>query len=228
MDLTKATGQVAGHITSLFGSVFRAGAYLAVLLFAAVYLAAQPQRYRHGVLRLVSPQRRKRIDEVLDLIGATLRRWLVGQSITMAVVGTSTALGLWGLGIEAPVALGLVAGMFAFIPYVGPVLASAPGILMAATQGPVPALYAAALYGGVHFVEGNVITPLVQAEAVELPPVMTLFATLVFGVLLGPVGVLLAAPLTVVLLVAVNALYLEDVLGEPRAWPTIHDRGHDG
>ena len=147
-------------------------------------------------------------------MGATLGRWLIGQSVTMTFVGTLTAFGLWWLGVAAPLALGLIAGMFAFVPYVGPILASAPGILIAAVQGPMPALYAAALYAGVHFVEGNLVTPLVQAEAVELPPVLTLFATLVFGLLLGPVGVLLAAPLTVVLLVVINALYLEDVLGE--------------
>jgi predicted PurR-regulated permease PerM len=221
INLTSATGQVAGYIASLFGSVFRATAYLAVLLFAAVYLAAQPERYRHGLLRLIPQDRRARIGDVLDLMGSTLGRWLIGQSVTMTFVGTLTAFGLWWLGVAAPLALGLIAGMFAFVPYVGPILASAPGILIAAVQGPMPALYAAALYAGVHFVEGNLVTPLVQAEAVELPPVLTLFATLVFGLLLGPVGVLLAAPLTVVLLVVINALYLEDVLGEERAWPSV-------
>jgi predicted PurR-regulated permease PerM len=221
MNLTGATGQAAGYIAALFGSVLRATAYIAVLLFAAVYLAAQPERYRHDLLQLVPPDRRARIGDVLDLMGATLGRWLIGQAVTMTFVGTLTAFGLWWLGVAAPLALGLTAGMFAFVPYIGPIMASAPGILIAAVQGPVPALYAAALYAGVHFVEGNLVTPLVQAEAVELPPVLTLFATLIFGLLLGPVGVLLAAPLTVVLLVAINSLYLEDVLGEPRTWPSV-------
>jgi predicted PurR-regulated permease PerM len=114
----------------------------------------------------------------------------------------------------------LLAGLFAFIPYVGPILSSVPGILMAATQGPLPAFYALLLYAGVHFVEGNLITPIIQAEVVELPPILTLFATLVFGILLGPIGVLLAAPLTVVLLVLINTFYLEDTLGNARNWPT--------
>jgi predicted PurR-regulated permease PerM len=73
-----------------------------------------------------------------------------------------------------------------------------------------------AFYASIHFVESNLINPLVQAEAVELPPVLTLFAALVFGLLLGPIGVLLAAPLAVVLLIAVNALYIEGMLGERR------------
>jgi predicted PurR-regulated permease PerM len=103
-------------------------------------------------------------------MGITLGRWLIGQSVTMAFVGTLTALGRWLLGIAAPLAIGLTAGMFAFAPHVGPILAAAPGIQIAAVQGPMPALYAAALYAGVHFVEGNLVTPLVQAEAAELPP----------------------------------------------------------
>ncbi len=219
ISLAGATGQVATYLASFFGSVFRVLAYVAVLLFASVYLAAQPERYRLGLLQLVPPERRDRAAEILDLMGTSLRRWIVGQSITMTVVGTLTGVGRWALGVNAPLALGLIAGMFAFIPYVGPIVASLPGIVMAATQGPLEALYAATLYGGVHFVEGNLITPLVQAEAVKLPPVLTIFATGIFGMLLGPVGVLLAAPLTVVFLVAVNTLYLEDTLGERCAWP---------
>jgi predicted PurR-regulated permease PerM len=219
MNLTSATSQIAGYVAALFGSVFRSIAYVAVALFAGVYLSAQPDRYRGAMLRLVPSARRERYAEVLDLIGITLRRWIIGQAVTMAVVGTLTAVGLWSLGVGAPLALGLIAGMLAFIPYVGPILASMPGILMAVAEGPMLAVYTTALYGAVHFVEGNLVTPLVQAEAIKLPPLLILFAALGFGVLLGPVGVLLAAPLTVVLLMAVNTLYLEDVLGERRAWP---------
>jgi predicted PurR-regulated permease PerM len=223
VNLGSATGQAAGYIAAVFGSVFRAGAYVAVLLFAAVYLAVQPKRYVEALLRLVPASRRQRARDALDLLGTTLRRWLIGQSITMAVVGTLTAIGLLLLGVAAPLALGLISGMFAFVPYVGPILASVSGILMAAMQGPILTAYVIALYAGIHFVEGNLITPLVQAEAVELPPVLTLFATLVFGLFLGPVGVLLAGPLAVVLLVAVNTVYIEGILGERRVWPSAHE-----
>jgi len=211
---------LAGYVAALFGSVFRTVAYVAVLLFAAVYLAMQPARYVEGLLALVPATHRDDAARVFELLGATLKRWIMGQSITMAVVGTLTAIGLAWLGVNAPIALGLISGMFAFVPYVGPILASVSGILMASMQGPALVGYVIALYAGIHFVEGNLITPLVQAEAVELPPVLTLFATLVFGLLLGPVGVLLAAPLAIVLLVAVNALYIEGILGERRVWPS--------
>jgi predicted PurR-regulated permease PerM len=220
INLGNATAPVASYVAALFGSVFRTVAYIAVLLFAALYFAAQPARYLDGLLRLVPAPRRQRAKAILGLLGATLRRWIIGQSITMAVVGTLTAIGLALLGVGAPIALGLISGMFAFVPYVGPLMASVSGILMASMQGPAMVGYVVVLYAGIHFVESNLITPLVQAEAVELPPVLTLFATLVFGLLLGPVGVLLAAPLAIVLLVAVNAIYIEGMLDERRIWPS--------
>jgi predicted PurR-regulated permease PerM len=223
MSLPNATGEVAARMGTVFTATFRGLAYTTVLLFAGIYFAAQPERYRRALLRLVPPRRRSRIGEVLDLMGETLQRWLIGQAMTMVAVGTLTAIGLWALGIGAPLALGLIAGLFAFIPYVGPIIAAAPGILMAATQGPMPALYAALLYAGVHVVEGNLITPLIQAEVVQLPPVLTIFAMVIFSLLLGPFGALLAAPLTIVLLVAVQTFYIEDALGERRTWPPSRD-----
>lgn len=220
INLGNATAPIATYVAALFGSVFRTMAYVAILLFAALYFAVQPNRYVDGLLRLVPAPRRGRARETLELLGMTLRRWIVGQSVTMAVVGTLTAIGLALLGVTAPIALGLISGLFAFVPYVGPLLASASAILMASMQGPILVGYVVALYAAIHFVEGNLITPLVQAEAVELPPVLTLFSTLVFGLLLGPVGVLVAAPLAVVMLVAVNTLYIEGMLGERRVWPS--------
>jgi len=225
INVGNASAPVVGHVAALFGSIFRAMAYVAVLLFAAVYFAMQPARYVEGLLRLVPAPQRQRGKMILELLGMTLRRWLIGQSITMTVVGALTAIGLATLGVTAPLALGLIAGLFAFVPYVGPISASISGILMAAMQGPAMVGYVIVLYAGIHFVESNIINPLVQAEAVELPPVLTLFATLVFGLLLGPVGVLLAAPLAVVLLVALNALYIEGVLGERRVWPSTQVPG---
>jgi predicted PurR-regulated permease PerM len=93
--------------------------------------------------------------------------------------------------------------------------------MMAGTQGYMLAIYAALLYAGAHFLESNLVSPLVQAELLRLPPVLTVFATAAFGMLLGPLGVLIAAPLTVVLMVLVQTLYIEDVLGQRRTWPVM-------
>jgi predicted PurR-regulated permease PerM len=118
INLGTASGPIAGYVAALFGSVFRTVAYIAVLLFAAIYLAVQPARYVSGLLALAPATHQEDAARVLELLGTTLRRWIIGQSITMAVVGTLTAIGLALLGVTAPIALGLISGMFAFVPYV--------------------------------------------------------------------------------------------------------------
>jgi len=143
-----------------------------------------------------------------------LLHWLLGQFVVMLTIGTLSGLGLWALGIEAPFALGLVGGLLTFIPYFGAVLAVVPATLVALTQGPFYALGVIAMYAGVHFIEGNFITPMVQAEATSLPPVLSLLSTVAFSMLFGLSAVLLAAPLTLFLLVVVELLYVNGILGK--------------
>jgi predicted PurR-regulated permease PerM len=149
------------------------------------------------------------------VIGNILERWLVGQLVVMCTIGLLSGVGLWLLGIEAAFALGLMGGLLCFIPFVGAILAAVPATLVALTQGPIYAASVILMYVGVHFIEGNFITPMVQAEATSLPPVLAILSTVAFSLLFGPAGVLLAAPLTLLLMVAVEVLYVQEGLGEP-------------
>jgi predicted PurR-regulated permease PerM len=221
MDLPDNSGQLASIAAAFVRTLLRLLAFAGVVIFAGIFLSIQPGRYRRGLLQLVPSNRRERTSEILNLIGTTLEHWLLGQSLTMVIIGTLTGLGLWALGVDSPFALGLMTGLFAFVPYLGPILAAIPGVMMAGTQGYMLAIYAALLYAGAHFLESNLVSPLVQAELLRLPPVLTVFATAAFGMLLGPLGVLIAAPLTVVLMVLVQTLYIEDVLGQRRTWPVM-------
>jgi predicted PurR-regulated permease PerM len=122
----------------------------------------------------------------------------------MAAIGVMASVGLWALGVEAAIALGLVGGLLTFIPFVGAILAAAPAILVGLTESPAQAALVLLLFIGVHFVEGNFITPLVHAEVIDLPPVLTLLSTVAFTVLFGPSGVLLAVPLMLFLMLVVE------------------------
>ena len=112
------------------------------------------------------------------------------------------------------VIMGLVGGFLCFIPYVGAVAAAVPATLVALTRGPTYALSGIAMYAVVHFVEGNFITPFVQAEATSLPPVLSLLSIVAFGIIIGPASVFVAAPLTLFLMVVVELLYVEQALGQ--------------
>jgi predicted PurR-regulated permease PerM len=136
----------------------------------------------------------------------------MGQGISMLFVGTSTALGLALLGIPLALTLGLVAGALAFIPFFGPIVSGLLAVSLAFMQGPEQALYVAGLCVLIQQIEGNVLMPLVQRWAVELPPVLGITAAVIFGLLFGLPGVVLASPLMVVAMVLVRKLYVEGVL----------------
>lgn len=210
-----AAGWATSMATSAAGVVTRALGYAIIALFVGIYLAAQPDRYRNLCLRLVPPGHRLVAAHLFDISGQILLRWLVGQTVVMLVIGILSGLGLWALGIEAAAALGLMGGLLCFIPFVGAILAAIPATLVALTQGPAYAASVVLMYVGIHFVEGNFITPMVQAEATSFPPVLAILSTVAFSLLLGPLGVLLAAPLTLFLMAAVELLYVQQALGEP-------------
>ncbi|WP_298235275.1 AI-2E family transporter [uncultured Azohydromonas sp.] len=193
------------------------GALVGLLLvaFGGVYLAGNPGLYRRGLLKLFPRAARTQVDAVIDSSGQALRLWLVGQLAVMVAVGLLTGLGLWLIGMPAPLALGLLAGLAEFVPYVGPIAAALPGLLLALTLGPELGLYALAVYVVVQQLESNVITPLVARRMLELPPALVLFSVVALGLVLGPLGLVLAAPLTVVLAVAVAQLYVRETLDTP-------------
>jgi predicted PurR-regulated permease PerM len=131
----------------------------------------------------------------------------------MVVVGLLTGIGLWLIGVPSALALGLLAGLLEFIPFAGPIIAAIPAVLLAMVVGPEVALWTVALYVGIQQIEGNVLQPLLQQYAVELPPVVLIFSLLGFGMLFGTLGIILAAPLTVVSYVLVKRLYVQEALG---------------
>jgi predicted PurR-regulated permease PerM len=111
--------------------------------------------------------------------------------------------------------LGLLAGLLEFIPNIGPILAAVPAILLALLQSPTLALYVLLLYVGIQMAEGYVIYPLIQERAVSLPPALVLGGQILLGVLAGFIGLLVATPLLVCLMVLIQKLYVEDTLGDP-------------
>jgi len=198
----------AGLTLGVLGSV-------ALMVIAGVYIAIDPELYRRGVLRLLPAPQRPPVADALRASGDGLRRWLRGQGLSMVFVGSTTTLGLWWLDIPLPLAVGLVAGLLAFIPFVGAIAGGLLAVLLAFMEGPRAALHVALLCLAIQQVENHIVAPLVQKWAVELPPVLGLVAAIVFGVLFGLMGVFLAAPMMVVAMILVQKLYVEGQLEAP-------------
>ena len=129
------------------------------------------------------------------------------------MVGAVTALGLWAVGVPLAIPLGILSGILDFVPFIGPLLAAIPGLLVAFAQGPEVAMYAALVYIAVQFIEGHLVVPLVQKRAVEMPPVLGLLSIVAFSIVFGFIGLLFAMPLTVVAVVWVKRLWLPEANG---------------
>ena len=201
--------------TGVFSTTLGALANVVIILFVGLFLAVEPRLYTDGLIRLVPIGKRARAREILYAVGDVLQWWLVGKVVAMLMIGVLTALGLWLLGVELALTLGLIAALLTFIPNIGPVLALVPAVLLALMHSPTQALYVILLYLAIQTVESYVLTPLVQRRTVSLPPALTISAQVALGVLLGGLGLVLATPLTVALLVLIQRLYIEDTLGDP-------------
>jgi predicted PurR-regulated permease PerM len=207
-------GQLLGAAGTIFRGVADMLVALALILVAGIFFAANPRLYVEGAVALVPYARQRRARELLEAIGNALWMWLIGQFVQMLAVGVLTAIGLLIVGVPLALALGLITGLLDFVPFIGPIVAAIPILLVALTADFQTALYAGLVFLAIQQLENNLLTPLVQRWAVSLPPVLVLVSTIVFALLFGLIGVIFATPLLVVVMVCVKMLYMEDVLGE--------------
>lgn len=185
-----------------------------ITILLAIYLAAEPRLYINGFTKLFPLDRRPHVLEVMTEISEMLRWWLIGKFGSMLIIGCLTWVGLSIIGVPLALTLGLIAGLFSFIPNFGPILSAIPAILLAFIESPITAVYVIILYIGVQLVESNLITPWIERQTVELPPALTILSQLILGVLIGGLGLVLATPILAVLLVLIQMLYIQDVLGD--------------
>ncbi len=213
------------RIAGVFSTAFGVLAGLLIVLLIGIFFAASPETYRNGFLRLLPVAKRKRVAEVMDETAHVLRWWILGQMVSMAVVGSLVTVGLWFLGVPLAPVLGLISMLCTFVPYLGPIVSAIPGLLIAWSVSPTLLLYALILYLVVENLEGSVITPLIQQRAVKLPPGLTIGAQMLAGVVWGVLGIVFATPLLAAAMVVIKRLYVEDVLGDSLQKPAVRESG---
>jgi len=191
---------LAGSVTGLLSGAFGLLGTILVILIAGLYFALSPALYIDGVLRIVPPKHRGAARELLLTAGSTLWAWTAGQALDMLVVGILSGLGLYMIGVPLALALGVVAGLMNFIPYIGAIMGAVPAVLLGLSLGTHEALFVAILYVTIQFFEGNVLAPFIQRRAVHMPPALAILSQTVFGSILGIPGLILASPITAALL----------------------------
>lgn len=195
---------VMGIVTALGGAV--------IVVIVGFYLAVAPDKYREGLVRLFPLAQRSRVDEVARMVAHSLWAWILGRMIAMVVIGVGSAVGLWIIGIPLPIANGVLAGILNFIPNLGPLLSMGPPALLGLQQGGYAPLYVIGFYLVLQTIEAYLLTPLIDGNQVSLPAGLILVAQLLFGLVGGFLGLMLATPIAAVLFILVREFYVKDTL----------------
>jgi predicted PurR-regulated permease PerM len=210
-------------LPSFLGSLFSVSiSFLEAMVITVIggfYLAVQPALYRSGLGKLFPRRMRDEANETIDDIGVGLRLWLIGQLIQMLLIGGLTTVAVWFIGLPSPLALGVIAGLAEFVPYIGPLIAAVPAILVASTQGINLVLWTVIAYLTIHQIEGNLVVPLIQRQLIFIPPAVMLLGIVTILFVFGGPSVIFAGPIAVIVFIAIKKLYVREGLGERTVLP---------
>lgn len=210
----KTTNEGSQFIKQFFSSFFGVAGDIYIILFLGAFFTIQPEVYTRGVAGLFPKKYQKDVKEILSTLGKTLKHWLMGKLLSMTVVGILTLIGLLLLDVPLAITLAIFAALVSFIPNIGPLLSLIPAVLLAASSSPQLALYTILLYVGIQFVESNFITPYINQRMIAMPMALVLLAQVLLGLFTGYLGLILAVPIIAILIVLINSVYKERILGE--------------
>lgn len=217
---------MASAAAKFFSSTFGGVGDFVFAMVVGLFLTLTPSVYLKGLMHLVPLGKRDRAREVLDATGSTLNAWLMAKITSMIVIGIMTTLGLWIIGIDLALVLGVIAALLSFIPNFGPVIALIPAALIALVSGPDQLMYVVILYLGVQAFESYLLTPFLQQRLVNLPPALTISTQVLLGALAGILGIILATPRTAAAMVMIKMWYVEDLLGDRCVGVSNSQEGH--
>lgn len=211
--LVAAIGKHAPALTNfavdLVQSTLLVAAGLVIVIFLALYIALDPGVYRRGALLMIPPAHRDRFGRLLSKLGTTLRTWFATQLIAMIVIGVVTTILLFVLGVRAALPLGVIAGVFEFVPNIGPLLAAIPAVLMGFVDSPQKAALIVGLYWAIQFLENNLLIPYLMSERLDLPPALTLMTQVLMAYVFGFLGLFVAIPLLATVVVVIRTFWVE-------------------
>jgi predicted PurR-regulated permease PerM len=213
-----ASIDMAGTATTVGGALFK-GAWsgvgvLSALVFAAViglYVAVDARSYRNALVRAVPARHRERADRFAAQASHQIRTWFGAQLIDMMIMGTLTSVGLWAVGADYWLLLGVLTALLGIIPYVGIIITVTFAVLLTLASDVSRLPWVLGIFLVTQQLEGHVILPLVMRGRVNLPAVPLLVFMLLMGSWAGLLGVLIAPPLFAVLRLAYLEFYIPRV-----------------
>ena len=182
---------VAGVVGGIVG--------LLTILILTFYFLVESNALRGTLLQLFPRADRPRVDAAARAITTKVSAWLGGQLLLAAIIGGTSAVGLWAMGVPFFYVLALLSAVGEMIPVVGPILAAIPAIAVAATVSLKTVLMVIAFFVLQQQFENHVLVPKVMERQVGVSPVAVIVALLIGGNLLGIPGAILAVPTVAIL-----------------------------
>jgi predicted PurR-regulated permease PerM len=226
-QLGNAVGQLSGSVLPVVGGVASTLLSIIIVIFLSLYLLAEPRMHEEGVIRLFPLGYRDRVRQIIDRIDFMLRSWLQGQLLLMLIVGILSWFFLALLGIRQAAALGVLAGLFSFVPNFGPIAALIPSLAVGFAQAPQSIGWIVVVIYGTSFLQSQIIAPLLFSESMNLPPVLVLLGQIFAAVFFGFLGLMLAVPLTAILVILIQEVYIKDFLGDRQTTVQVALGGDD-
>jgi predicted PurR-regulated permease PerM len=217
VQLLPSPGELLGGAAAIVGGTISILTGVVLIVIFGLYLAAEPSRYYEQGIAEFTPGLRQKLAATGADIGTVLRRWLLAQILMMLLIGFSSYAVLTALGVPLALMLSFIAGMTAFIPFVGPLIGGSAMVLVAATKDAWLGLIVIGFYIGLQLVESYLLTPMIQSRAIFVPPAIVILAQVILGVLFGALGIALATPLAAVIAVIVKRHFLGRPVGAEQA-----------
>lgn len=205
---------IFGRFFTWFSNTLTIALNLLLVTVLIIMILFNPKAYRNLFLKLFPSSRRQQVSYVLDDCEEAISGWFVGILFNMTIIATMSMIGLWILGLPLAFANGLLAGLLAFIPNLGPFLSVLPPTAIALLDTPWKAIAVIVLYIVIQQIESNILTPMVMKKQVSLLPAATLLSQVAFAVFFGFLGLLLALPLTLIIQQWINEFLVKGFLDQ--------------
>ncbi|HEX2813785.1 MAG TPA: AI-2E family transporter [Sphingopyxis sp.] len=202
--ITENIAGTVGRVTAAVGTVLGALTSLVMVVVLGIFIAIEPRLYERGVAWMLPMKSRENFYITTARMGFTLRRLMAGRLLGMIVEGIGTWLACLAVGIPMAALMGLLTGLLAFIPNIGAIVSGVLLVLVGFSAGTDAGLWAIAIYFIVQTVDGYLIVPMVAKQTVDLAPALVLGAQILFGALLGIMGLFLADPIVAMIKVALE------------------------
>lgn len=210
-DLPNKVGDYLGSFSSRLKSIIGTIASVAVVImtfpFVLFFLLKDGKQFKSYLIKLLPPRYRSDFNEILEKMNVQVGSYIQGQMIVAFCIGVLLFIGYKIIGLEYALILACIAAVTSVVPYLGPMIAISPAIIIALVDSPLMLLKLAVVWMAVQFLEGHFISPSIMGKTMKIHPLTIIFVLLCAGNMLGIIGVILGIPLYAIMKVLVQFFF---------------------